>query len=167
VAVAKRLTNHRSQDSATSVNYDETVGFAGNSATSAHRANLVCRDDAGQHRFPWGDQFPTIAQPRIGSVSAPGFDRLDANPPVYGLCSNKAEWIAWVASYVTDELMSQSTGNSDYRTVRGGDLATVNGDPALSAESRDPHQRWLVLRHQEAAGLGFRCVRSAAPVVKP
>lgn len=159
-----------SLEAAASVNYDEAIGLAEQvgkrlptEAEFEYAATV-----RGRHRFPWGDQFPSVSQPReFGPVRTPEFDRLDANPPVFGLCSNKAEWTEWVANFDANALSSRGADIREYRAVRGGDLATVSGDPALNADSRDPRKRWLVLRHQEAPGVGFRCVRSAEPVVTP
>jgi serine/threonine-protein kinase len=160
--------NPVSDDHAASVNYDEAVAVAEQlgkrlPTESEYEYAATAR---GRRRFPWGDEVPAGDGPReFGPVRTPRFDRLDANPAVYGLCSNKAEWTAWVASYPTGDLTAEKSITSDYRSVRGGDATTVGGDPAITAAARDPRQRWLEIRHEESLGVGFRCVRGAAPLI--
>jgi hypothetical protein len=125
----------------------------------------------GKSEFPWGAWNRKIesqgaAIERFGEVGSPRFDRLDVEPPVYGLCSNVAEWTtSWPArgaeyeGSTKDEYMSPN----HHRIVRGGDLSVVDGGWSVTRSNRDPKQRNIVPRLHIHRGLGFRCVRSTTP----
>ncbi|MDC0935798.1 bifunctional serine/threonine-protein kinase/formylglycine-generating enzyme family protein [Pirellulales bacterium] len=116
----------------------------------------------GRSKFPSGDSFPPLTLAEFGPVATPVFDRLENTPPVFGLVSNVAEWTSsWWVPYPPAK---RRVLIEDHRVVRGGNLATVEGDPAVTEESRGPRQRCSVVRHGAWPGLGFRCVRSAEPM---
>lgn len=119
--------------------------------------------DGGRQRFPWGDESRAE---HGASFAAAEFDRLASNPLVVGLCSGKAEWTSsWAVPYEVDTIGHASIDVYFWRIVRGGDFGTIEGDPQVTPQSRDPRQRLFVLRDRTYPGLGFRMVRSAEPLV--
>jgi hypothetical protein len=119
--------------------------------------------DGGRHRFPWGDE--SRDEHGVGFAAAE-FDRLASNPLVVGLCSGKAEWTSsWAVPYQVDTFGHTSIDVYFWRIVRGGDFGTIEGNPQVTPQSRDPRQRLFVLRDRTYPGLGFRMVRSAEPLV--
>jgi formylglycine-generating enzyme required for sulfatase activity len=93
--------------------------------------------------------------------SAP-FDRLDTDPPVYGLASGVAEWTS-----SRTEVVPADEHADHKRIIRGGDFNVVSGSFRVTAEGRDPRAKVLQEMSQRHRGLGFRCVRSAKPRLKP
>lgn len=111
-------------------------------------------------------------------VGQPEFDRVETDPPIYGLFSNVAEWtMTWgTAYYPGQEAHAGRVGAYpsliDLRVVKGGDAQTLgddpdNGDPAINLESRDPRNRLLLSRWNVRRGLGLRGVRSVRPRLTP
>jgi serine/threonine protein kinase len=103
----------------------------------------------------------------VGPVEAT-LDRVDLDPrhPIWGLCSNAAEWTAsWFDSY------PGAPGNSEpaaaRRVVRGGDLTVMDGKPDPAADAFAPRGRIGVIRQTWKRGLGFRCARSPKPRLEP
>ncbi len=125
----------------------------------------------GKLRFPWGDELPEAAAEvgdEFGPAGTPKFDAaiVDGEYAVYGLASNVAEWTVSrsagnVAPHATPSLSYAQDPYS--RIVRGGDLGVVQGCASVTAESRNPQQRVMVACTEWTKGVGFRCVRSAAP----
>ena len=125
----------------------------------------------GKSEFAWGAWSGKVEAAGAtvsswGNVGEPHFDRLDVVPPVYGLCSNVAEWTtSWADSgyradgSTTDEYISPN----HYRVVRGGDMSVIKGRPNVTRSNRDPKKRSVVPRLEMHRGLGFRCVRSTTP----
>lgn len=125
----------------------------------------------GKLRFPWGDELPQAAAQvgdEFGPAGTPKFDAvvMDGDRAVYGLASNVAEWTISRSAGNGAPLAAPSISYAQdpfCRIVRGGDLEVVNGRAAVTAESRNPLQRVVVTCAQWTKGVGFRCVRSAAP----
>ncbi len=113
----------------------------------------------GTSRFPWGDELEEFRPAEY--VAAP-YDRHAIDSRLSGLCSGVAEWtMSWEPS-----LAAVSPVHADrLRIVRGGNPATTAGDPSVTVEARDPSLRHFVERDRTLPGLGFRCVRSAAPLL--
>ncbi len=123
--------------------------------------------NGGKERYPWGNEFPSEAGAKSATYATADFDRLSSNPAVVGLCSNKAEWTCSLPMSLRDvSLPSVSFGTQDLRIVRGGDSSTIHGNAEVSAKTRDPRIRTVVIRDRTEPGLGFRCVRSAKPLVR-
>jgi len=112
----------------------------------------------------------------FGPVGMPAIDRLPTQPPVFGLCSNMAEW---TMSYdinlnPVDDLHYKAVKNSGLeqllendvlgnRVIRGGSIEVANGDPNVNRFLRDPRGRHSLPRFQISRGVSFRTARSAAP----
>jgi formylglycine-generating enzyme required for sulfatase activity/tRNA A-37 threonylcarbamoyl transferase component Bud32 len=122
----------------------------------------------GRSNYPWGDTFPqSSAQAEFGPTGEPSFDRLNATPPVLGLCSNLAEWTtSWVVPYPTVPSTAEVITLKEQRIVRGGCENTIQGDPLITPETRNPRQRHGALIFHNYPGIGFRCVRSEKPLVE-
>lgn len=128
----------------------------------------------GRTRYPFGDEFPgdLAAGPDFGPVKTPVFDVFYADKPVYGLCSNLAEWtttwgITYPAYHETVGPYVADADPSSYRVVRGGTEKVVEGNPEVTAETRNPRDRTFVTQWTLKQGLGFRCVKSAKPRLLP
>ena len=127
----------------------------------------------GTRRFPWGDSDPpSVPDGRVfGAVGSPAWDRLDSVPPVYGLCSNVAEWTATRASHYpmteTDGRAIAALRPETFVVVRGGDERVIEGDPGTEAAHRNPRLRPFASRYDVRPGLGFRGVRSVRPRLNP
>jgi serine/threonine-protein kinase len=133
--------------------------------------------NGGTTRFPWGDEGRFTSWP-FEKVGVPASDSTLQKPPIYGLYSNVAEWTStWhhpypgtspkaMRGYNSPELQEAFTGA---RIVRGAPRwAVEHADGNLrssddSATELDPRFRMGYFRDQRRPGLGFRCVRSAAP----
>ncbi|QDU11892.1 Formylglycine-generating sulfatase enzyme [Gimesia aquarii] len=126
---------------------------------------------AGKTRFSWGNQLPEevqLNQEQFLPVGYPLFDQLPTTPPIFGLCSNVAEWTCTQVYFHSDKKLEFSnetpTSLRNYRVVRGGsDSVIFDGNPTVDSQSRDPRLRSFVHRGQTHAGLGVRCVKSARP----
>jgi formylglycine-generating enzyme required for sulfatase activity len=136
----------------------------------------------GTRDFPWGGLPQRIAAWPLGPVRQPAFDRLNTDPPVYGLYSNVAEWTTTrLYPYPTDDplcfAMYHSPGlreKLESIVVRGGPFSAIQGQPAATelalivppnpaVLSIGPRSRLGIKREEAYPGLGFRCARSARP----
>jgi formylglycine-generating enzyme required for sulfatase activity len=127
---------------------------------------------AGTRRYPWGNAIPEEAKAitEIGPVGTPTFDRLDTVHPVFGLCSNVAEWTSTWGSLaplpgVLGGRLSSYPGS--FQIVRGGDDSIIEGSGVVSAETRNPRGRHEAKRNMPKRGLGVRFARSAKPRLRP
>ena len=126
---------------------------------------------AGKTTFSWGSQLRDklqFSQKQFLPVGSPLFDQLPTKPPIFGLCSNVAEWTCTqVYSHSPEDLITSNetpTSLRNYRVVRGGsDSVVFDGNPVVDSKNRDPRLRSFVHRGQILAGLGMRCVKSARP----
>ncbi len=130
--------------------------------------------NGGSTKYPWGDDWPSAAEgvehvksaDPFGPVGLPEFDRVAMYPTVVGLCSNKAEWtIPRLVPRIFKPRVAELVSLETTWAYRGGSVATIQGDPRLAPEDRDPHQRGEAEEQFDYPGLGFRCVRSVAPLV--
>jgi serine/threonine-protein kinase len=133
---------------------------------------LYLATNGGTTKYPWGDDWPTavaIKPPETGDpfgpVGTPAFDKAIRYPTVVGLVSNKAEWVMprLVPKYLASVQRQDVT--LETQVYRGGSAATIAGDPRVTPEDRDPHLRGEANSKGIYPGLGFRCVRSAEPLV--
>jgi serine/threonine protein kinase len=129
--------------------------------------------NGGSTKYPWGNDWPVDADLLVssegsdpfGPVGIPAFDKVAKYPEVVGLCSNKAEWvIPQLRPKVFDPLIRPAI-TLDLQVYRGGNAATIAGDPRVTAIDRDPRLRNEAPGKLEYIGLGLRCVRSAEPLV--
>jgi len=127
----------------------------------------------GMADFPWGAGPPPkgALSGRPGPVRGPDFDVIDTQPPVWGLCSNVAEWTgSWAVTFSPSALASDFRfGNTEpnQRIVRGGSKAVVEGAVEVTLADRKPRARTELLRQKAKPGLGLRCARSARPRLHP
>lgn len=126
----------------------------------------------GRQEFPWGnDAVPE--QQEFLPVGEPAFDCVTFDRPVYGLCSNVAEWtMSWSnASYPPFEARDRgklhSLASLELRVVRGGNYGVIDGQPTIASRERDPRDRMVCNVHRISEGLGFRCARSPQPRLTP
>jgi formylglycine-generating enzyme required for sulfatase activity len=137
----------------------------------------------GTRPFPWGDKLVRIENWSFGPVREPAFDRLDTQPPVYGLYSNVAEWTtSRLYPYPTDDVLALAGHRNpelrkqfdDGCVVRGGPWSVILGQPTAAdlaliglpnraALTIGPRSRLSVRRDEAYPGLGFRCARSVKP----
>ena len=115
---------------------------------------------------------PSSGAGRFGPVGE-GNDRIDLDPrvPIFGLCSNVAEWMINRAGVYPGGKAEQGAPIDeigDFRIVRGGRFRTdENGRPVLVEAPCDPRARETMFRYRNFQGLGFRFVRSPAPRLRP
>ncbi len=123
----------------------------------------------GATNYPWGNEFPASSGPhQFDPVGSADFDALPTTPPVVGLCSGRAEWTSSKPN-IRSELIFGQNGMArvdEYRTVRGGNEQTVAGDPSVDPASRDPRARLPQVTISSGPGMGFRCARSAEPLIR-
>ncbi|MGD9858283.1 MAG: protein kinase [Planctomycetaceae bacterium] len=124
-------------------------------------AKLDCDDDFGP-------------RPDFGPAGEPQFDRLPTEPPIYGLCSNMAEWtLTYATVFYPPHTEHKHAGSAVpglimSRIVRGGDESVgLEGNAAVSPETRDPRKRWAHRNGFQERGISFRGVRSARPRLHP
>jgi formylglycine-generating enzyme required for sulfatase activity len=165
----------RSDRHAILLDYERAVAFA-------EKAGKRLLDEAefewaatagGRTAYPWGNSWPDEKgppAPDFPPTGEPAFDvlKLDPEHPVYGLCSNVAEWTTSGATLYPPAESGRipfSETPESRRIVRGGGWSTINGDPGLSPGSRDPRNRTAVpITHWTC---GFRCARSVIPRWNP
>ncbi len=119
------------------------------------------------HRFPWGDTDEYIHKEdlTIGPVRDPNFDQLGTDPPVFGLCSNVAEWTSsGYTLYPKLQKMGMNLNSEaiKMRIVRGGTAETIDA-LNVTIPKNLPAVRIPMKRLSRKPGLGFRCARSAKP----
>ncbi len=159
-------------DYAVNVTYDEAVALAEKvfKRLPTELEYEYAATGGGKYQHPWGDG--PFERPddllTIGPVGIPEADRLATSPPVFGLCSNVAEWtssfLALTASSAFDQTgqtVPPTTG--EYRVVKGGAQPLIETGKAAAPSERDPTEFVGYSRFSLKAGLGFRCVRSAKP----
>jgi formylglycine-generating enzyme required for sulfatase activity len=96
-------------------------------------------------------------QPEIDRWEIPG------QPPIFGLCSNVAEWTgSWAVRYPG---MKEPASHWMQRVVRGGPPSSMKGEPNAD-EKWAPQDRLFRERPLHYPGLGFRCALSPAPRLK-
>ncbi len=113
-------------------------------------------------------------QADFGPVGTPALDRLPTDPPIFGLCSNMAEWTMTYGTVFYPEFEDAKEAQFANpamivsRIVRGGDASVVHeGNANVSPETRDPRQRWAHGTGFQERGLSFRGVRSVRPRLLP
>lgn len=165
------LNSDLSYDEAMRVDYDQAVSFAeraGKRLPSEYEYIHVATNGRTT-RFPWGDVADSPSGETLaafGEVGQPDFDRTESFPPVYGLCSNVAEWTSsWAVpgSRYESLPMADLFSPESFRVVVGGVASVIHGRAQVDSNSRDPHFRLLLVRPSKFKGLGFRCVRSTEP----
>jgi len=129
----------------------------------------------GTQSYSWGNSLPeeastgTMFQP----VGFPRFDRIDYDSPIYGLCSNVAEWtmsrVAGLRHTMTGDPLGRlaSMNTLNQIIIRGGGNPVVGGNPEIDEVQRDPRHITHVKMTAVLPGLGFRCVRSSGPRLTP
>jgi formylglycine-generating enzyme required for sulfatase activity len=121
----------------------------------------------GTRHFPWGNVPRDPADWPLGAVGTPAYDRLNTNPPVFGLYSNVAEWtMSGPGPYPGTDLRYSHYFTIEfplYRVVRGGHPSQVEQRPRGDPPANTPRLRISYLRVDRQPGLGFRCARSARP----
>jgi serine/threonine protein kinase len=129
--------------------------------------------NGGSTKYPWGNDWPvdtdlavsTKGSDLFGPVGIPEFDKVAKYPDVVGLCSNKAEWvIPQLRPKVFDPAIRPAI-TLDFQVFRGGNAATIAGNPRVTPMDRDPRLRSEAPGKLEYVGLGLRCVRSVDPLV--
>jgi formylglycine-generating enzyme required for sulfatase activity len=133
----------------------------------------------GTQEFPWSGLPQELGDWPLGPVGEPAFDRLDTQPPVYGLYSNVAEWTTTrYYPYPTDDAaVFKLWGDPEFRkkvdgqVVRGAPWFVVVGErtppdwallapPSPGKLTMGPRSRMSLKRYEAFPGLGFRCARS-------
>lgn len=120
-------------------------------------------DVTGSPAFDVGTSFQTVGHPEQDHVG---------DPPVYGLCSNLAEWTSSGPAEAMDHLRRMPLepllhpSQSKYRVVRGGNL-NVLLEAQTAAPDRNPRRRLLRASYTYERGLGLRCARSPRPRTRP
>jgi formylglycine-generating enzyme required for sulfatase activity len=158
---------------AVQLNFDEAIVIAerlGRRLPDEAEYELAATS-GGARPFPWIDELETgpVTMPvQFGTVDDFPRDRVDLDPriPIFGLCSNVAEWtVNWGVGPPTDQASAAVPSKSPgpYRVVRGGSSRVIEGDAVVSNDARDPRQRASCLRFTNRPGLGVRCVRSTKP----
>lgn len=129
--------------------------------------------NGGATKYPWGDDWPDAAESvephesgdPFGPVGTPAFDKAARYPEVVGLVSNKAEWVMPRLAPRDFSMAQRPDVTLETQVYRGGSAATIAGDPRVTPEGRDPRLRGEANSKVTYPGLGFRCVRSVAPLV--
>ena len=122
----------------------------------------------GRQAFPWGNDSERLANWTFADRESPDWDRLDTNPPIYGLFSNLAEWTStWPVPYPAHQQVGikASTLLATERIVRGGSGSVIAGKPSGADWLPGPRMRVKQPIETMTPGLGFRCARSAKPGV--
>lgn len=116
----------------------------------------------GTRRFPWGDD----AEGRIwffGPVTEnPDRLVLPGRPPLFGLYSNAAEWMA-----DRGDFEGPHTTRGVIHVVRGGPMQVVAGRSPEEGRWLGPVERLHHPGPTGSPGLGFRCARSVRPRWNP
>lgn len=155
-------------DALTFVSYDDATAYAeriGKRLPTEWEYELATTK-GGTQSFPWGDDVGKITEWTYGKAGTPAWDRLDTDPPVFGLYSNVAEWTSsWPTLYPKHrkDALPPEEGPSTKRIVRGGSPSIIKGRPQRDEWLRGPQDRSPMIRQTWSPGLGFRCARSDKP----
>jgi len=168
-----QLTDHPDEFPITRMDYDHAMTYAeGVGKRLPTKAEFQSAAAAiGDKPYPWGDGPPPegalSAKPR--AVRGPDIDRIDTQPPIWGLYSNVAEWTSSWPDPSAGDLLPLVAGRSGgaLRVVCGGSLAVIEGAANVSASDRAASLCTAVIRQSWKPGLGLRCARSARPRLKP
>ncbi len=121
----------------------------------------------GSRRFPWGNTPKDPAAWPMGPLGTPAYDRVNTNPPVYGLYSNVAEWtMSGPGPYPGTDRRYREFFPIEYplyRIVRGGHPTQIEQRPHGDPPVNTPCLRPAYMRIDTQPGLGFRCARSVRP----
>jgi formylglycine-generating enzyme required for sulfatase activity len=122
----------------------------------------------GTRDFPWGTAA-TAPPWSIGPVGAVAEDRVDLDPshPIFGLCSNVAEWTCSWHTLYPGHAERAAAQAKQRRVVRGGDSTVLDGTPDFDPVRCSPRNRLGVIRQTWKPGLGLRCARSVKPRLEP
>ncbi len=164
------------------VNYDDAANFA--EVLGKRLLNEVeyeyAATNGGRQRYSWGNELPAdyIQPESFGPVGTPSFDCVSPELPIYGLCSNVAEWVRedsrlykrheWETKKINvgvADLLQVERGS--LKIVRGGGRQIVDGNPIVNEDTRSPSNRLIAPFYDVKPGLGFRCSRSARPRTRP
>ena len=152
-----------------SFNYDEALAYAekqGKRLPTEFEYEFAASLPPESAYLSHNNQRDESQQATLVSHDADFQDMLPTEPSILGLRTGKAEWTcSWAVPYSSAYPATEAILSSEYRIVRGGDLARTNDD-AASTSICDLYQRTALSRHQAHEGLGFRCVRSASPLVR-
>jgi formylglycine-generating enzyme required for sulfatase activity len=159
-------------DAVSFVNFEEALAFAervGKRLMTEVEYEFAATD-GGRLEVPWGGRAADIHDWPFGPVRNPTFDRLEHEPPVFGLYSNVTEWTSsWGTLYPDAQgrpRPSLPTASVE-RIVRGGPVSVMMGTPDAKEWREGSRTRVMFLKSRQERGLGFRCARSVAPRVRP
>ena len=119
--------------------------------------------------LPWNDTALVHESKgnKFGDVARMSADQLITDPPIFGIRSNLAEWTSsGVFARVNQDMprgLNEIRQPTQYRIVKGGNFAVINGNPRVTQESRNYSVRIVLSRFTNLPGLGFRCVRTVKP----
>ena len=109
-----------------------------------------------------GWSFEPAGQPKSDCLA------IDEQPPIYGLCSNVAEWTSsWRSLYPGQTTPGRPLLDPMERVVRGGPRSVILGVPDDQAAKWQPYERVAVAVPMVHPGLGFRCARSPKARIRP
>ncbi len=105
----------------------------------------------------------------FGPVGVDCGDRVDVDPrhPIFGLSSNVAEWTLSRMKLSQVGRGDTAVGIPAGRIVFGGDPAVLERHADIRFDPTLPPPRMVVHDSNRKPGLGFRCVRSAKPRLRP
>jgi serine/threonine protein kinase len=157
------------------LSYDVAVAMAERSGGRLpHEAEFeYAATNGGGAPYPETDGPPADAPGiKLGPVGGAFDDRIDLDPaaPIFGLCSNVAEWTSNPAGFYPGAALPGVSAlelSGDYRVVRGGSFRNGSPRPIALEAPRDPRARNFIGRYDTIVGLGMRFVRSAAPRLSP
>jgi serine/threonine-protein kinase len=93
---------------------------------------------------------------------------IEGQPPIFGLCSNVAEWTSsWYSLYPGQAKPGPAFVDPMTRVVRGGPLSVILGMPDNQVDQWRPYERVDRNVGREDPGVGFRCARSAKARLRP
>jgi formylglycine-generating enzyme required for sulfatase activity len=153
----------------TRISWDDAAAYAENigkrlpdEAEFEYAATDLGKRKISLRQEPAGWSFEPAGQPKTDCVI------INSQPPIYGLCSNVAEWTAsWVSLYPGQSAPGRSPADPMLRIVRGGSWSVILGTPDERACQWQPYERLAIAAPRFYPGLGFRCARSAKPRIRP